>query len=236
MVRLASLRRRVLLIQVMGFALTWFTLISIHIWAGSKFSNRISTGIARDLADVAEGDDRPTAFQAFADRWEDLHGRYQVQDARGNLLWHSPSAPIAPFPIHPETVERITLNRGEWIVASARSGKGNYIAAYAKPASYPLISSLKVSIPLLILLILASIPGMLFLLISLRHALKPLNHLATLVAGEYPKDLTPLDPPVVLRETQPLLDEFNRLMRRLKEALHLQTRFLADAAHELRTP
>jgi two-component system sensor histidine kinase TctE len=51
-----------------------------------------------------------------------------------------------------------------------------------------------------------------------------------------PDDLRPIDATHAPEEIAPLVDAFNRLLAQLKEASSMQQRFLADAAHQLRTP
>ncbi|MGA7985198.1 MAG: ATP-binding protein, partial [Burkholderiales bacterium] len=63
-------------------------------------------------------------------------------------------------------------------------------------------------------------------LVRLRHAVAERSHL----------DLSPLEPAGVPNEAQPLVAAVNDLMQRLDEVLKSQSRFIADAAHQLRTP
>jgi len=70
-----------------------------------------------------------------------------------------------------------------------------------------------------------------------RQSLRPLNHLAHLAQKIQVKTLDqrlPADgPPDELKE---LADAFNGMLARLERAFEQQNRFVADAAHELRTP
>lgn len=51
-----------------------------------------------------------------------------------------------------------------------------------------------------------------------------------------PSYLEPVDLEAVPMEIKPLIDELNKLFKRLREAFEREKRFAADAAHELRTP
>jgi two-component system sensor histidine kinase TctE len=49
-------------------------------------------------------------------------------------------------------------------------------------------------------------------------------------------DLAPLDPEAAPRELRSLIESINGLMARLATSMEVQRRFIADAAHQLRTP
>ncbi|MBS0448219.1 MAG: two-component sensor histidine kinase [Proteobacteria bacterium] len=74
------------------------------------------------------------------------------------------------------------------------------------------------------------------LVVALRRGLRPLDRAAAGVATRSGQSLDPIDGAGVPREIHPLIGAINDLMRRLAETLHVQRRFVADAAHELRTP
>jgi signal transduction histidine kinase len=65
---------------------------------------------------------------------------------------------------------------------------------------------------------------------------RPIEDMATAVAAKTPGDLEPIDDQLGYRETAPLVAAFNDLLAREARRLDVERGFLADAAHELRTP
>ncbi len=72
--------------------------------------------------------------------------------------------------------------------------------------------------------------------LALVQAIKPLNHLEERIRARSPDDLSPLDAQAVPLEVAPLVSSVNDLLERLKDSIATQKRFLADAAHQLKTP
>ena len=72
--------------------------------------------------------------------------------------------------------------------------------------------------------------------LALVQAIKPLNHLEERIRARNPEDLSPLDVEAVPLEVVPLVSSVNDLLMRLKDSIATQKRFLADAAHQLKTP
>ncbi len=66
--------------------------------------------------------------------------------------------------------------------------------------------------------------------------LSPLRSLRERLAERSALDLSPVPQAGVPAELQPFLNEINSLLRRLSDAVDSQSRFVADAAHQLRTP
>ena len=71
---------------------------------------------------------------------------------------------------------------------------------------------------------------------ALVQALKPLTRLENLIRARKPDDMSPLDAQDVPVEISPLVLSVNDLFMRLKDTIATQKRFLADAAHQLKTP
>jgi two-component system sensor histidine kinase TctE len=71
---------------------------------------------------------------------------------------------------------------------------------------------------------------------AVARALKPLNDLTQTVEGRSPRDLSAIDPQSTPAEVQPLVIALNRLFGLVNDQAEGQRRFVADAAHQLRTP
>ena len=89
-----------------------------------------------------------------------------------------------------------------------------------------------VMVPQFVLLPLA----VLLVWLALARGIQPLNQLEERIRARRPDDLSPLDHKTVPLEVAPLVDSVNDLLTRLNESLATQKRFLADAAHQLKTP
>jgi two-component system sensor histidine kinase TctE len=72
--------------------------------------------------------------------------------------------------------------------------------------------------------------------LALTRGLKPLNQLEERIRARKPDDLSPLEDHAVPMEVAPLVSSVNDLLTRLKDSIATQKRFLADAAHQLKTP
>ena len=72
--------------------------------------------------------------------------------------------------------------------------------------------------------------------VGLAYAIKPLNRLEERIRARRPDDLSPLDEHSIPQEVAPLVASVNDLLMRLKNSINHQKRFLADAAHQLKTP
>lgn len=76
--------------------------------------------------------------------------------------------------------------------------------------------------------------GLVWLAVSL--ALRPLEQLRLAVAARASDDLQPLPEADLPRELRPLVDALNQFNARLRGLFERQAQFIAEAAHELRTP
>ena len=72
--------------------------------------------------------------------------------------------------------------------------------------------------------------------LALVRGIKPLSQLELRIRERRPDDLSPLDDHAVPQEVAPLVGSVNDLLTRLKDSIATQKRFLADAAHQLKTP
>lgn len=91
---------------------------------------------------------------------------------------------------------------------------------------------LSVSVPLILLLLV----GSLILSHVLKEELVPLQILTDKLNRQTARSLASLDETQVPAEVEPLIRALNALLARLRDALDAQRKFIADAAHQLRTP
>ncbi|WP_462381736.1 sensor histidine kinase [Pseudomonas sp. Marseille-QA0892] len=83
---------------------------------------------------------------------------------------------------------------------------------------------------------LLAIGALLLVWMAVSAALRPLAKLSADVTVRQPDDLRPLPELTVQRELRPLVTALNQFTGRLKNQFERQAQFIADAAHELRTP
>ena len=71
---------------------------------------------------------------------------------------------------------------------------------------------------------------------ALVRGIRPLSDLELTIRARKPDDLSPIEESHIPQEVAPLVSSINDLLTRLKASLTTQKRFLADAAHQLKTP
>ncbi|WP_043284636.1 sensor histidine kinase [Paraburkholderia oxyphila] len=71
---------------------------------------------------------------------------------------------------------------------------------------------------------------------GLSRGLAPLHALQSNIRMRRPDDLSPLEARRAPPEIEPLVTSFNDLLTRLEQNMQLQKRFIADAAHQMKTP
>ncbi|MGA3158296.1 MAG: sensor histidine kinase N-terminal domain-containing protein [Steroidobacteraceae bacterium] len=77
---------------------------------------------------------------------------------------------------------------------------------------------------------------LLLLSIGIYFSLRPVRALGAQVEGRSPREFQPFAEADLPGEVRPLILAVNRLLDLLNDASHAQQRFIADAAHQLRTP
>ena len=71
---------------------------------------------------------------------------------------------------------------------------------------------------------------------GLTRGLAPLARLQEKIRSRRPDDLAPIPQGAAPEEIAPLVDSFNELLARMRRNLEMQRRFIADAAHQMKTP
>ena len=157
----------------------------------------------------------------------------QIWNRNGVLMYYShPRVPLAPHAELGFSTE--TTPRGEWRVYSAIVGDN--VVQLAQPLS--IRNRLAAGVawrtlwPLVLLLPLLGLA----IWIIVGRGLMPLQRVTRALDTRHPDALEPLPDNRLPQEVVPVVRALNALLERLATALDTQKAFVADAAHELRTP
>lgn len=160
----------------------------------------------------------------------------QVWSADGNLILRSPSAPEYSLSPLRHGFYRRSSNGHSWHVYTTLLEENGHwlIVAERSDVREELRQNVAASLGI------AGLVG-LALAIFLMHRglvreLKPLEDLRGAIGEREPEKLTPIHLEEARAELQPVVDALNHLLARVNEGMERERRFLADAAHELRTP
>jgi two-component system sensor histidine kinase TctE len=169
---------------------------------------------------------------------------YKVSTEDGNVVGGEPAIrpPAAPLKrgapifyddvLHGEPVRVIAA----WVPVAERGFKDMVMVQVAETVNKrdrlarDILTS--VVLPQLLLIILATVT----VYFAIERSLLPLKPLQRAVSHRSHLDLSPIDVDKAPGEVRPLVEEVNELMSRLGKTLEFQNRFIADAAHQLKTP
>ena len=236
-----------LLLWPITFGLTWLVAEGI---AKVPFDRGLGQS-AKALAQLVQSDDRTVSFHLPLSAHQILHADetdtiyYQVLGGNGELLSGEASLPM------PQDDEKLVTNELRirddlmagipvrvayiWVRVNPRA---------AQPALVQVAETLEkrsvlaheiikgVMLPLFVILPLA----VLLVWLALTRGIQPLSELEDRIRQRKPDDMSPLDETAVPTEVMPLVSSVNDLLDRLKHSIATQKRFLADAAHQLKTP
>jgi len=177
--------------------------------------------------------DTPQQLPQRTDVPEDVEIVTQTWSHRGVRIFSSDPRVKVPF-IDREGLSRPVVDGELWIVYTSVRPSGVAQAAQRLASRQEMAgeSAAKVVPPMLVLLLVVG--GL--MVFGLRRGLRPLDAAARDVAARSARSLEPIALRQVPRELEQLVSSINGLMGRLGAAFSAQRRFLADAAHELRTP
>jgi signal transduction histidine kinase len=161
----------------------------------------------------------------------------RLLDASGKELFQSPANLQLPAASVYSESQDFELNKRRWRSRSVRSDSGALTLQLAETEDGldGDVASLVWKFIFVPTVFFLPIAGLLTWLVS-RRGLSPLHDLAQMIAKRTPNDLHPLGRVTKIVETAPVVQEINALLDRLRATLAREREFLADAAHELRTP
>jgi two-component system OmpR family sensor kinase len=156
----------------------------------------------------------------------------QVWDAQGGPLYQSDGTPLLPRQM--AGFHDAVAGGMEWRVYTAQ-GQGRVVQVSQSDAvrsglafalTWRIIWPLMLFVPFFGVLV----------YVVVGRALRPLERVALAVAGRSPSALQPLEAGGLSPDLQPIVDALNTLFAQIEQAMTAQRQFVADAAHELRSP
>ena len=236
-----------LLLWPLSLALTWFVAQSIaskpfdralefNLQALTQFvvtkDDKVSFNLTPQARDLLKADDSDLVY-------------YQLRDARQGVI-----SGEADFPPPPDTsvpaAGRVLLRDDEVRGDEVRVAY-TWLARHSDPSQLVLMQVAEtkgkrstlateiikgVLVPQFVILPLA----VLLVWLALVRGIRPLSDLEQKIRARKPDDLSPIEESFIPQEVAPLVSSINDLLTRLTASLTTQKRFLADAAHQLKTP
>jgi two-component system sensor histidine kinase TctE len=212
--------------------------------------DRLLLGSARIIAQQIQYEDGllevaipPAALELFQSEDQD-RVYYRIASPQGLLLSGYAELPPPPGPLKPEESRPFTsMVRGEpvRVVAYAQPVFGapaqgpvvievaQTYKAHQRMVQQIWITSLRQDLWMLLM-------AAALIWLALRRGLKGIVHLSNEVQERDPGSLEPLDPGPVPRELEPLVASINDYIKRLDKQMAARSRFIANSAHQLRTP
>ena len=157
----------------------------------------------------------------------------QVFDAQGTLVWRSPRAPDWPLAALEGPSEFEANDRRVLVMRDAATGRAAVVSASLAEREATLRNATEGMVLTLALLLPLTAWGLSWVL---RTTFARLQTMQQALARRSPDALQPLHVPGMPREFIPMVSEINRLLARLEQARHAERNFVANSAHELRTP
>ena len=195
-------------------------------------SGRLQFPLPQPARDILRGDDTDVVY-------------YQVLDGRGRLLSGErdvppPHADEMPTPgtvyLHDATMRGKAVRIASLWVAGATSDAPPALVQVAETRGKQSVLATEI-IKGVLLPQFAILPlAVLLIWLALVRGIKPLSVVEARIRERRPDDLSPLDESSVPLEVVPLVSSVNELLNKLHGSIATQKRFLADAAHQLKTP
>ncbi|MBZ9905069.1 MULTISPECIES: sensor histidine kinase [unclassified Mesorhizobium] len=227
-------------------------LATINLWTSQRnalatadlVTDRMLVGSARAIAEqvamadgVLDATIPPAAIEMF-DTGDRDSVYYRVETAGGRLLTGYPDLPQAPRHASVEASYRdhmlrlLTLSHA--VIGAGGDSPITVTVGITLSGHDAMVKRLWFS-AFVQQLALVAIAGV-FVLLGLRRGLAPLMSLRDAVRSPSRSDLDPVDVPGAQSEIRPLIEALNAYMERVRAQMGAQRRFIANAAHQLRTP
>lgn len=241
-----SLMRRVTLATLLAFVLVWVVSMAF-LYYRVNVRDSVNTGRQKWVAEQFDLISRYTAdaqvivaAEVSSDRINTAYRRdiglpeflVQVRRSDGAMLYQTRQGKaLAPEPVQ-GAVARV--DGREYHIFSAASPRLRMIIADPIPELPWMLN--RMSEDLTIFVLIAFPVVLLPIWFAVGRGLRPLRRLSASIASRGPDDLRPLAAETSYAELLPLTSSLERLLAQLRAKMEREHAFVADAAHELRTP
>ncbi|MCT8165347.1 MULTISPECIES: sensor histidine kinase [unclassified Pseudomonas] len=161
---------------------------------------------------------------------------FQIWDDRGGLLVHTPSAPALGTPPSAPGFADFVLGGDRWRGFVLPVPEKHWViwVGERNDVRYDLID--RIVRHTLMPFLLGSLALALLVWAAIGWGLRPLQNMANVIRARHAESLEPLQLVPLPSELEPMQASINRLLAQIKDLLRREHRFIADAAHEMRTP
>lgn len=245
-----SLRRKLLTWLLLPLLILFFLRAGYNYYYGNRLSDRVYDRLLLTLANSLAQQivyDSPNARPVLppatprillADEYDSIY--FAVRNEQGQIVLGEQRMPPAPvdFAAQERSFSDGRIYDRNVRVANLRINMDDRVYTLQVAETRTKRSMLSqefqtgVILPQMLIIVLATI----IVWVGIGKSLAPLKRLQAAVSQRSHRDLSPLSGQDVPAEVQPLVHAINELMARLSETLDVQNRFIADAAHQLRTP
>ncbi|MCE1969495.1 ATP-binding protein [Enterobacter cloacae] len=249
--RVPTLVRRIMVAQMLLLTLLWCLFLTWMLWddlrsppilTGDKTYKTIFT-----LVEHMEGhtQERSEVLEQFSQALREDYGGgddaglsiTMIIRKHNAILYASAGAPMGVKNTRLGKIERIHSDGRSWTSRTLKSANSDVEVTLVTPAAGWNFFIYLNSRGYYIMPLLVCIPFLLFpAWLSIRIAMRPWNRVVNEIAARAPEDLSPLNAVPTHRELSQMVNAINQFLARVRESTERERVFIADAAHELRTP
>jgi two-component system sensor histidine kinase QseC len=250
----SSLVSRLVLAQMLTVLLLWSAAMAYFVWDTARYDEIFEPGHMGPRADmilalVDSLADRPEQLQEVLRKLDVFQRRENHEEddpalrmsmnvwLGDRLLYASPGSPGVVPATQQRRLEKLVIDGMPWRTYTQQSARSAARVTLIRSGHAVSILFALGERGILILPLLISLP---FLVLpawwSVRLALRPWRRFSQEIETRSPTDLAPLRFGSAWRELRPVADAVNTLLARVAASLARERSFIADAAHELRTP
>ena len=231
-------------LQLLGWTLTFvgavWLVISVIAWreAESEAEELFDAHLAQTAAllVVLSGEEATDLPEELPSHRYARKVAFQILSDKGKILARSTTAPKEPLTDQSKGFSDRRIDGRHWRIFSKWDERSHHRILVAETYEARNAVGKELAKHLLTPLIVALPTLAVGLVLLMRNRFRPLQRLAASIGQRSPDRLDPISLSGVPTELYPIIEQINRLLRRVADSIEQERRFTADAAHEMRTP